>query len=567
MTRLSDEASLIELAESILAYDSRVSDFKAAAAVALMIMEHTYYKHDTHAAAVQKAHVFNKTWGRYSDLHPASIGRAAPSVAAASASAEAAQAATISHPAAYIGNPTVPVPAINFAQRIEELSCFIFKHGDERHKTRALLCSVYHHALHDRYYNARDLFLISHVHDFIEKADVKTQILYNRTVVTLGLSAFRLGLFQKAHDCLTGICSGRVKELLAQGQGKYGDRDAEQEKIERRRQIPYHMHINPELLECCHLTCAMMLELPQLARSPLSRYKYSYHYIYWHYSELISNFSLTTQQHIISKQFRKFLSMYNKQVFTGPPENTKEHVMAATNALLLGEWEKAVTYLTGLDVWNYIPNEGGEAVKKMLEERIKEEAVRTYMLINSEHYDSMNINHLCDMFAMDEQKTRRIISRMIFNKEISAAWDNPSHILLMYKTDPSPLQSLSQAVAEKITQLMESNERILDPLMGVYGFRDDWGGGTGAGGGNRQGGGERKFKGGANYKPASRPTIAPRKDKVVLGKYKVGGKGYSGNNTKPAWNSENGGRDGNSGGGRFNNNSGGRYQPPMDSRR
>lgn len=280
VTRLSDEASLIELAESILAYDSRVSEFKAAASVALMIMEHTYYKHDTHAVAVQKAHVFNKTWGRYNDLHPASLGRAAPSISKVvwpvnaddAASAKAAEAATVCHPAAYIGNPTVPAPTVDVAKRIEELSCFIFKYGDERHKTRALLCSVYHHALHDRYYNARDLFLISHVHDFIDKADVKTQILYNRTVVTLGLSAFRLGLFQKAHDCLTGICSGRVKELLAQGQGKYGDRDAEQEKIERRRQIPYHMHINPELLECCHLTCAMMLELPQLARSPISRY-------------------------------------------------------------------------------------------------------------------------------------------------------------------------------------------------------------------------------------------------------------------------------------------------------
>ena len=280
VTRLSDEASLIELAESILAYDNRVSDFKAAAAVALMIMEHTYYKHDTHAAAVQKAYAFNKVWGRYSDLHPASLGRTNMLTNAKfkwptkgdqnSAPVKAAKlAATTLHPASYLGNPSVPAPAVDVAKRIEDLSNFIFKHGDERHKTRALLCSVYHHALHDRYYHARDLFLISHVHDFIEKADVKTQILYNRTVVTLGLCAFRLGFFQKAHDCLSGICSGRVKELLAQGQGKYGDRDVEQEKTERRRQIPYHMHINPELLECCHLTCAMMLELPQLARGPL----------------------------------------------------------------------------------------------------------------------------------------------------------------------------------------------------------------------------------------------------------------------------------------------------------
>ena len=125
---------------------------------------------------------------------------------------------------------------------------------------------------------------------------------------------------------------------------------------------------------------------------------------------------------------------------------------------------------------------------------------------------------------------------------------------------------------------MESNERILDPLMGVYGFRDDWGGGSGAGSGGRQSGGtaggERKFKGGANFKPANRPTIAPRKDKLILGKYKVGSKGYSGSNTKPAWNAENGGRDGppnGSGGQRYNgpaSSSGGRYVPPsVDSRR
>jgi translation initiation factor 3 subunit C len=76
-----------------------------------------------------------------------------------------------------------------------------------------------------------------------------------------------MGLFTKAHDCLSVICSSRTKELLAQGTARSPDKDLEQEKLERRRQLPYHMHINPDLLECCHLTCAMILELPHLVRA------------------------------------------------------------------------------------------------------------------------------------------------------------------------------------------------------------------------------------------------------------------------------------------------------------
>ena len=59
------------------------------------------------------------------------------------------------------------------------------------------------------------------------------------------------------------------------------ERNLEQEKIEKQRQIPFHMHINLELLEYSYLTCAMLLEVPHMAahqfeqRKKLSR---TFHY-------------------------------------------------------------------------------------------------------------------------------------------------------------------------------------------------------------------------------------------------------------------------------------------------
>lgn len=152
---------------------------------------------------------------------------------------------------------------------MEKLCHFIYSNDNtDRLRTRAILSHIYHHALHDNWFQARDLVLMSHLQETIQHSDPSTQILFNRTMANLGLCAFRQGNVKDAHQCLIELMmTAKPKELLAQGllPQRQHERSAEQEKVEKQRQMPFHMHINLELLECVYLVSAMLLEIPYMA--------------------------------------------------------------------------------------------------------------------------------------------------------------------------------------------------------------------------------------------------------------------------------------------------------------
>ena len=109
---------------------------------------------------------------------------------------------------------------------------------------------------------------MSHLQEVIQHSDPPTMIIYNRAIVQLGICAFRHESILEAHNCLSDLMmSARVKELLAQGlmpQHRH-DRSAEQEKIERSRQVPFHMQLNLDVIECIYLASAMLIEVPYIA--------------------------------------------------------------------------------------------------------------------------------------------------------------------------------------------------------------------------------------------------------------------------------------------------------------
>ena len=321
---------------------------------------------------------------------------------------------------------------------------YLFEKSEGITRARAMLCQIYFLALQDNYYRARDLALMSHLTENISSFDVSTQILFNRTLVQIGLCAFRAGLCYEAQGVLQEICgSGRQKELLAQGliMQRYSTVTPEQERLERQRQLPFHMHINLELLECVYLTCSMLLEIPLLAQTGSSP---------------------DIRKRIISKTFRRMLEYTEKQVFVGPPENTRDHVMQASKALANGDWKKCQELISKIAIWDLLGNEK-DRIKEMLSAQIQEEGLRTYLFTYAPYYDTLSITTLSGMFDLDAKKIAAIISKMISHEELAAALDQVNDAIIFRKgVELSRLQSQAITLSEKAMGILENNEKVLE---------------------------------------------------------------------------------------------------------
>jgi len=293
---------------------------------------------------------------------------------------------------------------------VNTLCTYLFNHSEGIIRARAMLCQVYFLALHNEYYKARDMMLMSHLQENIPNFDVQSQILYNRTLVQVGLCAFRKGLVYESQNTLQEICgSGRQKELLAQGvmMQRYGQVSPDQERLERQRQLPFHQHINLELLESCYLVASMLLEIPLLAQTGSSP---------------------DVKKRVISKTFRRMLEYHERQIFTGPPENTRDHVMQASKALAAGDWKKSIAFIHNIKIWDLMPN--ADEIKAMLAKKIQEEGLRTYLFTYAPFYDTLSVDTLGEVFELDAEKVSAVVSNMTSHEELAASLDGVTSTII-----------------------------------------------------------------------------------------------------------------------------------------
>lgn len=337
----------------------------------------------------------------------------------------------------------------------KEIYAMISEKANEKVKQKVQLYLVYNLSLNNYYKSAREIFISGRFQEISSNLEVSSQIIYNRALVQMAICAFRSGLIKDCYFSLQEICSsGRPKELLAQGvQGqKFSDKTVEQDRIDRQRQLPTHMHLNIELIDCIFLTCSMILEVPQNAL----------------FSKKVNQSDRKMYQ---SRHLKRLMDAMERNIFEGPAENTRESFVMSARALAQADWETCARLCLSAKAWESLPHfENG--TRDMIINRIKESALCTFIYSFGINFESISLEYLASTFEMDISVIEDLISRLISEAGISATLDdNKKFLIWKSNVELSRMQEIALVLSDKIQVIIDRNDETNDMIRRPHSYK------------------------------------------------------------------------------------------------
>jgi len=107
-----------------------------------------------------------------------------------------------------------------------------------------------------------------------------------------------------------------------------------------------------------------------------------------------------------------------------------------------------------------------KSVQEMLAERIQEEGLRTYLYTCAPYYTTLSLASLSKTFSLPLKKVTSILSKMIWNEELSASLDQSLGVVVFHRVELTRAQQLAQSVADRVSAMVEQNEKALDNKLG-----------------------------------------------------------------------------------------------------
>ncbi|SCU79499.1 LADA_0B01090g1_1 [Lachancea dasiensis] len=298
---------------------------------------------------------------------------------------------------------------------IDTLHQMLSTQKDGAQRRRAALYQIYFYALNNEFKKAKDILLSSHVQSSINYADPPLQILFNRAVVQLGLAAFKLCLIDDCHQILNEVStSTHLRDILGQQSlQRVANNNATNNGGTPNEQLclPFHQHINLDLIDVVFMTCSLLIEVPHMAAFfsgiKVKRIPYS------------------------QKSIRRALEHHEKSSFQGPPETLRDRILYAAKAMQRGDWEQSVDYLKSVPTWSLLPNT--EEMLRNLAERVQVESLRTYIFTYKRFYSKLSVQKLCDLFGLTSEAVVEIVQSIITEYDMRASLDEESKVIVFEK--------------------------------------------------------------------------------------------------------------------------------------
>jgi translation initiation factor 3 subunit C len=223
------------------------------------------------------------------------------------------------------------------------------------------------------------------------------QTLFHRCIVQFGLLNFSLGNFKEATELLMLIFNSSIKpkELIGQSfrqsvshftSTSYADKSAE-ERQERQRQVPFHMHINLDSVEIVYFLLSFLVEAP-----------------------IITDLKKKTQ----GRGLKKAYEAMEKSTFSVPPTSAKESILVAVSHFVQANWNLLKEELSQLKIWSTFP----QATLKSYLEELQYLFIRCYFQENALYYKSFCLNKIMKEMGIDENNTEFI---QTLSDELSAS--------------------------------------------------------------------------------------------------------------------------------------------------
>lgn len=317
---------------------------------------------------------------------------------------------------------------------------------------RSSLFKIYYHALNLTYdfEEIKQMLMALNVNKVRSQSTATSlQILFNRVVVQLGLCAFKSSLIEECHEILNELLSSsHLREILGQQplqrilhqQSNAGNNNANVNLIATEQCLPYHKHINLDLVDVVFMTCSLIIEVPQI-------------------TAFYSGIKIKKTPYT-ARSIRRVLEHFDKQNYKPPAESSRDLIIFAAKAMQSGDWAKCYEYLLKIKIWNQLLNY--KEILENLQKRIKIESLKTYLFTYKRFYTTVSIKQLAGRFQLPEETILDEIPKVLKNMEITSIKLNDSNDFIIF--DKSDEITKLEEVAIKLNKEYKiTKERLFPP--------------------------------------------------------------------------------------------------------